>query len=491
MRACTSTTPNPTTRPDEGRRPDHAGRRGGEPELILLVEDSPTQALRTLVVLEEAGWRVAVCPDGASAPATAAATRPDLILLDIHLPGLSGLEVAERLKADPVLAGIPIIFLTSVYEEFEDVVRGLDQGADDYIFKTVRDEMLVARVRANLRAKRTQRELARLARLLLSVNRVGSQLAGILDLPALLDSSCRMLHEEIDGASVNVYLANGGELVLSAAAGPFAKALMDDPPRLPRAGDSLVAACVREGRMLQGALLADDPRSHLREAWARSVVALPLPAAGEAAGALEIAGASPLAFDETDKLVVGTIADMLGVGVHNLRLFRRMEDLAMSDGLTGLKNRRAILGNLEGEWSRVRRHGRPLAVISMDIDFFKAINDGHGHAVGDEAIKAVGDVLRREVRREDFAGRLGGDEFLVVLPDTDRAGALELAERIRASAEGLAIDPLDSGPPISLSLSLGVASWPEDEAHSPDELLRASDEALYRAKAAGRNRVSD
>ncbi|MHC5543772.1 response regulator transcription factor, partial [Singulisphaera rosea] len=124
---------------------------GSDNARILLVEDSPTQALLTQIVLEEAGWVVSVCGNGAKAVSMAADLSPDLILLDMHLPGMDGSEVARRLKDTPGLADTPIIFLTGVFRDVEDIIGGLDQGADDYLIKPVADGELVARVRACLR----------------------------------------------------------------------------------------------------------------------------------------------------------------------------------------------------------------------------------------------------------------------------------------------------------------------------------------------------
>src|SRR5258708_31361560 len=198
---------------------------------ILLVEDSATQAQRTRIVLETAGFEVQVCDRGTVALASAAANQPDLVLLDLYLPDLSGREVAQRLKADPTLSGIPIIFLTGVFRDVADIVTGLEEGADDYLRKPIEDGELVARVRACLRTKQTQRELGRLARLLLSVNQVGGQLAGILDLDTLLHSVVALIHENFDYPHVHLFLLDRdkSELVLAAAAGPTAAELMDAP----------------------------------------------------------------------------------------------------------------------------------------------------------------------------------------------------------------------------------------------------------------------
>ena len=191
-------------------------------ERILLVEDSATQAQRTRIVLETAGFDVQMCDRGTVALASAAANQPDLMLLDLYLPDLSGREVAQRLKADPTLSGIPIIFLTGVFRDVADIVTGLEEGADDYLRKPIEDGELVARVRACLRTKQTQRELGRLARLMLTVNHVGGQLSGILDLDTLLHSVVALIQENFDYPYVHLFLLDSAknELVLAAASGP-------------------------------------------------------------------------------------------------------------------------------------------------------------------------------------------------------------------------------------------------------------------------------
>ncbi len=464
---------------------------GPDAGMILLVEDSPTQALRTQLVLEDAGWNVTVCGDGMKAVTTASEISPDLILLDMRLPGLDGSEVARRLKDVPGLSDIPIIFLTGVFREVEDIIGGLDQGADDYLVKPVADGELVARVRACLRVRRLQHELGRMAGLLLSINQVGSRIAGILELEKLLSAACQLLLSELGYPSVSVFLREDGwdDYVLSAAAGRNSEILLANPPRFSVDDDGLIASSIRTRRTLfaNGSVLCQSSPG-----WEgiRSGAVVPLHTAGETRGALVIASPEEMAFDERDELALETIADQFGAAIHNARLYRQMEELATLDCLTGLLNRRAILSRLDAEWSRCRRSGRAMALVSLDIDRFKSINDNYGHAIGDDAIAAVAGVIRRAIRRDDFAGRLGGDEFLIVMPETDRQGSLEAADRLRLAAEGLEITSPSLGSPFSLTLSLGVASIPETPADDPARLLQASDQALYRAKAAGRNRAS-
>jgi len=464
-------------------RPTPAAR-----ERILLVEDSATQAQRTRIVLEVAGFQVQVCDRGTVALADAAANPPDLVLLDLYLPDLSGREVAQRLKVDPTLSGIPIIFLTGVFRDVADIVTGLEEGADDYLRKPIEDGELVARVRACLRTKQTQRELGRLARLLLSVNQVGSQLTGILDLQTLLHTVVALIHENFDYPHVHLFLLDQdkNELVLAAAAGPTAAELMDAPPRLPLAGDSLAATSARHKQLVAPFNSRGMLHPFLPEV--RSGAAAPLRSAGTVSGVLEIVSPSELAFSSNDGLVLQTLADLVGVAVNNSRLYRAMEELAMVDELTGLLNRRTLLARLEAEWSRCQRYKRPLSLVLLDVDFFKQVNDRYGHSTGDEALATIARLIEEGVRQVDTVGRLGGDEFLLILPETPGAGAMEVAARLGTRSRTMTIRS-ETLPSPTFTFSLGVASWPDSEVGAAADLLKAADRALYRAKAAGRNRA--
>ncbi|MEK7277481.1 MAG: diguanylate cyclase [Chloroflexota bacterium] len=459
-------------------------------ETVLLVQDQSEQSARMRAELESVGFGVDVCDTGAIALAFVAEQHPDLILLDMHLPDRSGREILQRLKVDPTLSGIPVILLTGAFREVQDIVGNLKQGADDYLCKPVETGELVARIRNSLRARQTQRELGRMVRLLHTVNQVGNQLTGILDLKNLLDSAVQMINETFAYPYVHVFLRQTNTLVLAAAAGPTAADLLIDSPRLTLDGNTLAAACVRAGR-LRMFTPADNgyaPLAQLPDV--RSAVAAPLRSAGEITGALEIASPDELAFSSNDSLVLETLADLIGVAVHNSRTYQDMESLATLDPLTGLLNRRTILAQLMAEWARSQRRLRAVALVSIDIDGFKSLNDTHGHMVGDKAMQAVASGIQSTLRREDSAGRLGGDEFLVILPETDQAGAVKAAGRLRDLCHSLVLES-DAGAIVPVTISLGVVSYPETRAAEPTDLLRAVDRALYRAKAAGRNQVAE
>ena len=167
---------------------------------------------------------------------------------------------------------------------------------------------------------------------------------------------------------------------------------------------------------------------------------------------------------------------------------QQLETLATYDSLTGLFNRRAIQTHAEAEWNRAARDKTPLSLVLLDIDHFKSVNDQHGHLVGDQALRFIADVLNLRKRSYDWAGRWGGEELLLVLPDTDldRAGAV--AERVRARVAATPL-PLPAGEHADLRVSLGVASAVPDSAAVLDTLLHQADAALYRAKREGRDRV--
>jgi len=167
----------------------------------------------------------------------------------------------------------------------------------------------------------------------------------------------------------------------------------------------------------------------------------------------------------------------------------RLEELSRTDGLTGLFNRRYFLDLCDLELERARRYRLPLSYLMVDIDFFKKVNDTHGHLGGDHVLAAVAALLRRELRREDAAGRYGGEEFAVLLPHTERPGALRTAERIRAIVEANPVAVEDFHVPVTVSV--GVATGNGELPETFNVLVDAADQALYRAKREGRNRVVD
>ena len=219
-----------------------------------------------------------------------------------------------------------------------------------------------------------------------------------------------------------------------------------------------------------------------------SCVIVPLKGGGGVRGILNLADKeSGTPFDpDIDLPVIEQIAELIGASIYNVELYREMERRAKTDPLTDLANRRATEEALARETDRSRRYDRSLSVLMLDVDGLKAVNDTHGHEAGDRVLKDLAAVIVETVRSVDAPGRWAGDEFLVVLPDTDVSQALRLAERLRERAK--AQPTCASGKPVELSLSVGVAEY--DRKETTADLVRRADQALYEAKRQGRGRVA-
>ncbi len=209
---------------------------------------------------------------------------------------------------------------------------------------------------------------------------------------------------------------------------------------------------------------------------------IPLTVGGEVIGSVLVSRPTP--YSEAEEQRIGESVSQAAPVLANLRNLAVAEILAATDGLTGLPNKRAVTDALKRTFAQATMTNAPLALVMLDLDHFKQVNDQHGHAVGDQVLAGIGAALRGVLRARDFAGRNGGEEFSVLLPDTEIAAALEIAERIRATIAEITVPGTD----VPVTASLGVAGFP-DHGSTLERLERLADAALYVAKRQGRNRV--
>jgi diguanylate cyclase (GGDEF)-like protein len=198
-----------------------------------------------------------------------------------------------------------------------------------------------------------------------------------------------------------------------------------------------------------------------------------------------VIGLAPPSTPDAVRRTLGAAATLIGIALRNVQLFSEVRDHGLRDALTGCLNRAHGLELLDAEIARARRSDLAVSVLMFDIDHFKRVNDVHGHLCGDEVLAAVGYRLRLVLRRSDLRCRYGGDEFLVVLPETPAAGAMRVAEWVRGEIEQIEVPGRDA--PVKPTISIGVATW--SSVDGVDGLLERADRALYAAKAAGRNCV--
>lgn len=341
-------------------------------------------------------------------------------------------------------------------------------------------------------------ELERKNRDLQAVSQLARALASTLDLEEILDQLARCVVETLPGSRVSVGLMDREEprqrvklwvprqRVAGHASQPLEWPLQD------RAGEDWSRTVLVEGKPLRVEDPRTDPRtagSPLAELHPGPFVKVPMVARGRVVGALtveDVGNGTPAGGRDLDVLKV--FADTAAMAVENAHLYQTMRELSVRDELTGLYNRRHLRQQLDAEWGHAERYNMPLALLMLDIDHFKQLNDGNDHLTGDAALRKVAALLLRNTRGIDTVARYGGEEFVVLLPRATRANAQIVAEKLRRVLQEAQFEGEAALPRGTLTVSLGAAAYPED-ASSAEELLERADAALYRAKQSGRNRV--
>lgn len=255
-------------------------------------------------------------------------------------------------------------------------------------------------------------------------------------------------------------------------------------------GSGISGYVAREGKPLLVKNLDEDPRFESRRAdrySTKSLLSVPLIARGRVIGVINVNTTKKThPWNEADQSLLTMFANQAAIALENARLYKQMEVLALTDAVTGIHNHRSFQEQLASQLSRAERYGIDVALIILDLDYFKKVNDHYGHQVGDRVLARVGAMLSGNVRVMDFVARYGGEEFAVILPHCALPAALERAERIREAVERETLVP--ELPELRVTLSAGVGAFP-DSGRTAEELIRLTDEALYRAKAEGRNCV--
>jgi len=484
----------------------------------ILVADDDEAVLESVTwLLQENGYDVVPANGGAACLEQLEKKSPDLLLLDILMPDADGCQLLERIKGEERWRDLPVLMLSAQPPE-EASVRSLGLGAADFIRKPYRPKELLARVQAQLRMgallRSTRMALLRTEEALVRAQQdadsrrklvdILHEVTGDLSVSELFQILVRRAARALGVSHCSVVLARPGDsqaVVVAAYENPGIQHLTVQLDRYPE-----LKAALESGQPV----LVEDLDTHplydgVRHVWGiegievpiKSVIALPFsidrgqygvflvrrrrdqerfsPADLEFAQAVVTAA---VAVIQRAQMVESTMADNA-----------RLEQLAQTDPLTQLLNRRALTERINAEMERALRYDSTMALLMIDLDHFKSVNDTYGHLVGDDVLRDVAQLLHDTIRTSDIVARYGGEEFLVLLPETDDEGAESFAERIRAAVEGHGFAAESLGTPLRLTASVGVAVFPAARIESVEDLFSRADAALYRAKADGRNCV--
>ena len=446
---------------------------------VLVVDDILANVRLLEAKLTSEYFEVHTASNGLDALEAIGMFKPDIILLDVMMPGIDGIEVCRRIKSNPETQHIPVIMVTAL-DQPEDRVQGLEAGADDFITKPVNDAALFCRLKSLVRLKMLIDELrGRDSSALLDGQKESVNLAEVEENANILivdnrgivaeriEESLSKLHNLVTlrepAEAINLNLETEFDLVI------VSLDLLDhDGLRLCSQLRSFVKT-----RQLP-LLIVVDP-----EDGARLMRALDM-------------GVNDYLHRPVDRM---ELRARVNTQIKRKRYTDRLRtnvarsmEMAVTDPLTGLYNRRHMDNQLEIQLANADARGSPLSILTLDVDFFKPINDTHGHDVGDRVLKELARRLKEQVRTIDLCCRIGGEEFLIVLPGTQIQVGFTVAERLRRIIASVPFDVGASSGPLAITVSNGVAGY-ESTGDTSEIILKRADDALYKAKRSGRNRV--
>ena len=447
---------------------------------VLVVDDILANVRLLEAKLTAEYFDVITAMNGVDALEAVQRARPDIVLLDVMMPGIDGIEVCRRIKSNPATHHIPVIMVTAL-DQPEDRVKGLEAGADDFLTKPVNDVALFCRVKSLARLKMLTDELS--ARL----ESAGEM--GTVNNP--------LKQVDIDTPGDILLIDNRGNLVdrMKAAVGTrHVITCCDDPQqaaRIASEGQYELLIVNLDLDNYDGLRLCAQLRSLERTRQIPILIIVDTDDHQRMIRALDM-GVNDYLIRPLDRQ---EFLARVNTQVRRWRFTERLRnnvqqslEMAVTDPLTGLYNRRYMSVHVGTMVDTAADRGKTISMLAVDVDHFKSVNDSFGHDGGDEVLKELARRIKANIRNIDLACRTGGEEFVIALPETDVEVAYKVAERLRRAVGG---KPFTIGPDagsLTVTVSIGVAEL-ENAAESLDDIVKRADEALYRAKREGRNRV--
>lgn len=448
---------------------------------VLVVDDILPNVKLLEAKLASEYYEVITATSGPEALEKLRADSPDIVLLDVMMPGMDGFEVCREIKSDPKYAHIPVVMVTALTDA-TDRVRGLEAGADDFLSKPLNDTALMARVRSLVRLKMTVDEW-----------RVRENTASQL---GVVEEGGTVMTEPVENARVLVVEDQSYD------SDKFVSALKQDKDEVivvQNGGDAMEHITKQDFDLMVISLNLQDEDglrlcSHLRSSErARSIPILMVAAEEDMsriAHGLEIGAHDYILRPVDGNELLARVRTQIRRKRFQERLRMSYEislSMALTDSLTGLYNRRYFEVHLQKLLQKNMTSRKSLGILMLDIDNFKSVNDTYGHGVGDEILKEFAERLQDKLRGFDMVARLGGEEFVAILPDVKESMAHIVAERLRSA---IADTPFTCKTPegqLSITTSVGGTIVAKGTKGEPDVVMKQADDALYKAKENGRN----
>ncbi len=472
---------------------------------VLIADDSPLVLRMIEKIVSGAGFEVITARDGMEAIEKVFAEPVDLVVLDVNMPRMNGYQACRLLKQEEATKNIPVVILTG-NDQAGDRFWGLEIGADRYVTKDAEPQRILDVVKevvaeTSKRGKRSASErpkasadvLARVNELLdrqlyetTILSEIGKVARVVSELDQTFTSVMTLVSRAADYSIGAMAFVDGEELdMLIALQRPCATPIVDAfKARLLEA----VAQEWRGAPFTRVRARVFTPKGGiLEENDLPGFTAFPIATGDTLRGVVALTGKNVARTVTENRGFLEKVVNQAHIVTESSRMLQRLGHLAAHDALTEVVNRRYVLEVLSKECDRVTRYAGGVCLLMIDVDHFKSVNDARGHLGGDVVLREVARVLKDGIRTVDTLGRYGGEEFMAILPQTETEDARLLAERLRSAVEGHVFK--HSGQKFSITVSIGVAHYPEESVASAEDLLRAADQALYRAKQAGRNRV--
>ncbi|MGO1162760.1 PleD family two-component system response regulator [Brucella pseudogrignonensis] len=453
---------------------------------ILVVDDEESSVKLLEALLLREYYEVVSAYDGSEAIEICLGGQIDVVILDVLMPGIDGFEVCRRLKDDPRTTNIPVVMLTAL-NSAQDKITGLEAGADDFMTKPVNDQRLLSRVKSLARLKMVSDELFQRTGTVadteveaLLVTKLSGRFGGGEDAARILIVD----ENEIAAARLRMILGDDYFVdVANDANDALIKAIENDYDSIVISADFTYYDPLR---------LCSQIRTIERTRLVPIILVVNEDEGSLVVRALEL-GVNDYVMRPLEKLeLYARLRTQIKRKCYNDLLrqsLHRTITMAVTDSLTGLHNRRYLDTHMPVLLTRATGRERPLTVIMIDFDHFKRVNDQYGHDGGDDVLREFAARLRKNIRGMDVMCRYGGEEFAIVLPDTDLANAAAVAERIRDAVSEEPFLLFGGKHQISMTISIGIASLRLMGGDTVEALFARTDAALYEAKKKGRNRI--